>query len=95
MPEMRFRILWPDGTPETCYSPSLIIKDYFTVGRSYGLDEFLARSRTALMIASSRVQAKYGHPCGRALSQLARIEAAVQRFTDQRDARIMVQTFED
>lgn len=95
MPEMRFRILWPDGTPETCYSPSLVVKDFFAVGCSYALDEFLARSRSALTTASNRVLAKNGHPCGRALSQLARIEAAVQRFTDQRDARITVQAFED
>ena len=47
MPEMRFRIRWPDGTPETCYSPSLVIKDYFAVGADYALPEFVARSRTA------------------------------------------------
>jgi len=26
MPEMRFRIRWPDGVAETCYSPSLVVK---------------------------------------------------------------------
>ena len=57
MPEMRFRIRWPDGTPETCYSPSLVIKDYFAVGTDYALVDFLARSRTALSIASDRVKA--------------------------------------
>ena len=33
------------------------------------------RSRTALKIASDRVAAKYGSPCGLALGQLAEIEA--------------------
>ena len=95
MPEMRFRVLWPNGTPETCYSPSLIIRDFFTVGCSYALPEFLARSRSALTTASNRVRAKYGHPCGRALSQLARIEATAQRFIDDRGARITIEAFED
>ena len=56
MPEMHFRIRWPDGTSETCYSPSLVIKDYFAVGATYPLADFLERSRTALNIASERVQ---------------------------------------
>ena len=95
MPEMRFRVSWPDGTSETCYSPSLVITDYFTVGQSYVLPEFLTRSRAALKIASDRVKAKYGHPCGRALAQLARIEAASQLFADLPDARVAVEAFEE
>ena len=47
MPEMRFRIRWPDGTPETCYSPSLVIKDFFAPGESYSLHEFLRLSRVS------------------------------------------------
>ena len=35
MPEMLFRIRWPDGTAEDCYSPSLVIKDFFAPGESY------------------------------------------------------------
>ncbi len=35
MPEMRFQIRWPDGADETCYSPSLVIKDHLAVGVSY------------------------------------------------------------
>jgi uncharacterized repeat protein (TIGR04042 family) len=95
MPEMRFRVSWPDGTCETCYSPSLVIKDYFTVGQSYALAEFLARSRTALGIASERVRAKYGHPCGRALAQLAHIEAVSERFAGAPHAHVAVDAFED
>ena len=60
MPEMRFRIRWPDGTPETCYSPSLVIKDFFAPGESYSLHEFLRLSRAALMLASQRVETRYG-----------------------------------
>ena len=52
MPEMRFLIRWPDGTAESCYSPSLVVKDYLTPGETYRLDDFVAKSRTALNIAS-------------------------------------------
>jgi uncharacterized repeat protein (TIGR04042 family) len=95
MPEMRFRIRWPDGSAETCYSPSLVIKDYFAVGADYPLADFLERSRTALGIASERVRAKYGVPCRRALAQLARIEAAAGAFTDQPGARVAVDGFDE
>ena len=52
MPEMRFRIRWPDGRLETCYSPSLVVKDYLVEGESYTLADFLDRSRAALSIAA-------------------------------------------
>ncbi|MBD2020805.1 MSMEG_0570 family nitrogen starvation response protein [Leptolyngbya sp. FACHB-36] len=74
MPEIRFQVQWPDGSQELCYSPSLVIKDYFTLNHDYDLDDFVQRSRTALTIASDRVQAKYGSPCGLALGQLHEIE---------------------
>jgi uncharacterized repeat protein (TIGR04042 family) len=95
MPEMHFRIRWPDGRSETCYSPSLVIKDYFTVGTTYALADFLERSRTALNIASERVRAKYGWPCSRAIAQLARIESAAATFAGIPDAQIAVDAFED
>lgn len=95
MPEMRFRISWPDGRSESCYSPSLVIKDYFEPGESYELGEFLARSRSALTIASERVRARYGHPCSLALAQLSRIEAAGARYSALPDARVRVEAFEE
>jgi uncharacterized repeat protein (TIGR04042 family) len=95
MPEMRFFIRWPDGTAETCYSPSLVIKDYFSVGVSYPLADFLARSRTALNIANERVRAKYGFACSQAITQLARIESAAMAFADAADARVTVDAFEE
>jgi uncharacterized repeat protein (TIGR04042 family) len=95
MPEMRFSIRWPDGTPESCYSPSLVIKDFFAPGESYPLDDFLARSRTALAIASERVRARYGFACTSAMEQLARIEAAAKTFVDLPGARVSVDAFEE
>jgi uncharacterized repeat protein (TIGR04042 family) len=93
MPEMRFDILWPDGKVESCYSPSLVIKDYLTPGETYAVGDFLTRSRVALGIASARVEAKYGFPCSRALGQLARIEAAAASFMAMPGAVVRIETF--
>lgn len=90
MPEMRFQIEWPDGLQEICYSPSLIVKEYFTPGQSYDLSDFVGRSRTALTIASDRVKAKYGYPCGLALGQLQEIEATAAKYEGQLPNKVKV-----
>jgi uncharacterized repeat protein (TIGR04042 family) len=95
MPEMHFDISWPDDLRETCYSPSLVIKDYLEPGQTYPVTEFVERSRAALLIASDRVKAKYGMPCSRALGQLAQIERVARRFTDMPDARITILSFHE
>ena len=95
MPEMRFHIRWPDGANEQCYSPSLVIKEHLAPGESYPIADFLHRSRTALSIASDRVQAKFGMPCSLALGQLARIEATADRFIAIPDARVAVDGFDE
>ncbi|MDP9151729.1 MAG: MSMEG_0570 family nitrogen starvation response protein [Myxococcota bacterium] len=74
MPEMNFVLRWPDGTYQRCYSPSLVVRDYLEVGRSYPLSEIVERSRTMLRIASDRVEEKYGFHCSAATDQLAEIE---------------------
>ncbi|MBS7541526.1 MSMEG_0570 family nitrogen starvation response protein [Ancylobacter oerskovii] len=88
MPEMRFRITWPDGTTEECYSPSLVIRDHFEEGEVYPLAEFMARARTSLTLASERVAARYGHPCSLALGQLARLESRAALFADHPQAQV-------
>lgn len=93
MPEMRFVVTWPDGREEACYSPSLIIRDYFTEGQSYPLEDFVTRSREALHIASDRVEAKYGMACSAALDQLQRIETTAQSFASQPDASVRCTQF--
>src|SRR4051812_6691183 len=94
MPEMRFLIRWPDGTRESCYSPSLIVKDYLVPGQTYPLADFVTRSRAALTIASDRVKEKYGFYCTSAMAQLERIETAAKGFADRPDASITVDGFE-
>lgn len=93
MPEMRFHVRWPDGRREACYSPSLVIKDHFAPGESYVLDEFVARSRAALTIASERVRERYGFACTSALAQLSRIESEAAR--QDTGGRVAVESFEE
>lgn len=83
MPETMFRIRWPDGAEEECYSPSTVIHDHIKAGESYSVDEFHARSRTALDLAAQRVEAKFGFRCSSADAQAARIAAAVTRYQPQ------------
>ena len=80
MPEINFKIEWSDGTQEICYSPSLVVKEYFTPGTEYELEEFIKLSDTALNIASDRVKAAYGFPCSRALGQLQRIKTKANEY---------------
>ncbi len=93
MPETRFKIQWPDGSEATCYSPSSIVKSYFEIERDYELADFVDRVRTALNIASDRVRAKYGRPCGLAIGQLAEIEAHAVQFTSHSDSIVRVIEF--
>ncbi|KAA0124728.1 MSMEG_0570 family nitrogen starvation response protein [Methylobacterium sp. P1-11] len=92
MPEMHFHVRWPDGRREAYYSPSLVVKDFLTPDESYALDEFVAKARTALTIASERVREKYGFACSSALDQLARIEAVAGRQPP--GGRVAVERFE-
>lgn len=93
MPEIRFQIELPDGSQETCYSPSLVVKEYFTPGSEYALTDFIERSRTALKIASDRVQAKYGSPCGLALGQLAQIESMAGKYSNVAEPKVRLLKF--
>ncbi|WP_373545357.1 MSMEG_0570 family nitrogen starvation response protein [Chamaesiphon sp.] len=93
MPETRFKIRWPDGSEAICYSPSSIVRSYFVLERDYQLADFVARSQTALNIASDRVRAKYGRACGLALGQLAEIEATAAQFYSHSQSLVRVIEF--
>ncbi len=75
MPEMHFLVRFADGHSLKCYSPSLVVRDYLEVGRSYALPAFVERSRAMLTIASERVRAKFGSACSAAMDQLKEIES--------------------
>ncbi len=80
MPELTFRLRWPDETETVNYSPSTIIKSYFNVGHAYTVTEFAALARGALQAASDRVKQIHGYPCARAAASLAMIERQAAKF---------------
>ena len=80
MPEMYFRVEWPDGKQADYYSPSLVIKKYFEEGGAYPVEEFVEKARESLNIASDRVKAKYGFACGRAMGSLQQIERVASDY---------------
>lgn len=86
MPETRFRVRWPDGSEEWCYSPSTVIKNYFEVNKSYDLDKFRSVSRAALQAASDRVAAVHGFACSSAAGQLRHIEHKLNQFAGAQGA---------
>jgi uncharacterized repeat protein (TIGR04042 family) len=95
MPELHFRVRWPDASEQLCYSPSSSTRDFFSPGTTYPLAEFLERSRRALGLASERVRQRYGYTCSSAADQLQRIEQTAKRFADLPDACVTVQSFEE
>lgn len=80
MPEMTFEVQWPNGQRQQCYSPSLVMHDYLTVGAAYSVADFVDRSSTALAEASDRVRAKFGFACTSAAETNARITSAAAQF---------------
>ncbi len=94
MPAMHYQLRWPDASETTCYSPSLVIQDYFQPGQAYALQDFIQRLREATAIANERVQAKYGFFCSRASDQLAQLEAREARFAHDPAARVRVLGFD-
>lgn len=93
MPVMHFNVRWPDGSESRCYSPSLVIRDFFVPGTRYANSEFTAKANEALNIASERVRAKFGFACSAAMDQLAQIESTARRFEPA--AEVEVVSFEE
>ncbi|HET6499980.1 MAG TPA: MSMEG_0570 family nitrogen starvation response protein [Amycolatopsis sp.] len=93
MPEVLFRVRWPDESLHRCYSPSTVVEEYFAPGGVYPVAEFVTLSRKALTAASERVREIHGFSCTRAAAQLADIERRAERFTAE-GARVVVEGFE-
>ena len=89
MTETTFRIRWPDGQIENCYSPSTVVHEHLAAGETYRLDDFLARSQRALDAAALRVKQKYGFRCGNADAQAARITATAKDFQLEETVRCL------
>lgn len=80
MPDMTFEVRWPDGSIQRCYSPSLVVHDYLTIGTRYTVGDFVDRTGRAMAEASERVRAKFGFACTSAAETDARIAGAAARF---------------
>lgn len=93
MPEIRFKVEWPDGVQSICYSPSLIVQQYLEAGAEYSLEDFVTRSRTALQIGSDRVQAKFGFPCSLAMGQIQQIESIATQYRQLPDPKVCLVQF--
>jgi uncharacterized repeat protein (TIGR04042 family) len=91
---MRFNIRWPDQSTSSCYSPSLVVKEFLTPGESYSIPDFLSRSREALTIASERVKQKYGFYCTGAAESLRSLEETAAEYADNKDAVVTVLSFD-
>ncbi|MGB3481906.1 MAG: MSMEG_0570 family nitrogen starvation response protein [Mycobacterium sp.] len=92
MPEMSFDVRWPDGSTQSCYSPSLVMHDYLSTGGRYTIGEFLDRTGRALQEASDRVRAKYGFACTSAAATNEQILLFANRFPA--DAEIEITAME-
>jgi uncharacterized repeat protein (TIGR04042 family) len=95
MPEVWFKVRWPDATTTRCYSPSTIVRNYFVPGDAYPLREFVSRSRDAMNAASERVRQTYGYACSSAAAQLDEIERTATRFSTDPDAHVTVEGFDE
>lgn len=94
MPEVHFKVRWPDQTLMNGYSPSSTIKDALRLGHPYPVAEFVALSRAALEHASERVAQRYGFGCGHAAAQIREIESLARRF-DGPAQTVVIEAFED
>ena len=95
MPEIHFRVRWPDDSELRCYAPSLVIRDYFAPGQTVPLPTFMSQVSEALNIASERVREKYGFACSSALGQLQQLEDYAERFDGKADAQVHIIKFEN
>jgi uncharacterized repeat protein (TIGR04042 family) len=89
MPEMTFQVRWPDGVEQQCYSPSLVVHDYLSVGATYDVAEFVARTGRAMAEAGERVRAKYGFACTSAAATAREIQRAAVRYPADAAIRIV------
>lgn len=90
MPAINFNVRWPDGSEESCYSPSTVLRQHFKSGDKMPLNEFVSKAELALGAASDRVRETYGYFCSSATDQLAVIKGKAARFADLDDPQIEI-----
>jgi putative flavoprotein involved in K+ transport len=74
MPEVHFRLTWPDGHVQHATSPSRAIEEHLAPGATYPVDELVRRVRAGMDAASERVRATYGMACTAAMAEREAVE---------------------
>ncbi|MBB3051778.1 putative repeat protein (TIGR04042 family) [Prauserella isguenensis] len=92
MPEVYFHVRWPDGVSRRFYSPSTVIEEHLRTGGRYRIGDFLERTRAALVVASERVAAVHGFPCGRAAATVVALDDLATDLPA--DAAVLVERFD-
>lgn len=90
MPQMFFKVKWPDEKLESCYSPSSVISSYLDIGQTYSLKKFMELAEAALNEASERVNAKYGYHCSSAMDQLHTLKLREKEYGNLDNPEIIV-----
>lgn len=91
MPEVYFRVRWPDGSDQRCSSPSRAIERCLAAGGAYPVPEFVRRARSGLEAAERRVLEARGFACTAAGEQLAELERRAAGLTVGAGARVHVE----
>lgn len=94
MPATHFRVVWPDGTRQRCFSPSLVAQDVLGVGKSYSLAEFVGRADRALQLGSKRVRERFAVECSMSAKQHALINRGAIEFVADEHTEVLVEGFE-
>jgi len=89
MPEIHFSIQWPDGEITRCYSPSTIVREYFSRDLTLTIEELVETSTRALGAAGDRVEAKYGFACTSAAAELRNIQVRAGSFSAEEKVTIV------
>ena len=92
MPEVRFTCAGPTTASASAIRPRPSCTSTCAPANAMTCADFMARSRTALTLASERVRLKYGYACSSAMDQLARLEAGASRFETDAGATVTVET---
>ena len=91
MPEVRFKLEWPDGQSSTLYSPSTVILEYLKPGDSFRVSELESLAVRALRAASERVRARYGFACTRTDEEESQLRQWIARYKPDQNVRVISQ----
>lgn len=90
MPAINFNVRWPDGSEDSCYSPSTVLREHFKAGEKMPLSTFVSKAEVALGAASDRVEQKFGYRCSSAMDQLSVIKMKAATFPGPQDKHVEI-----